>query len=81
MLGASFTRAKDFPIAGRMMDEILFQSNPSKEFGWLSTPNEDSIQHDQPLLLTENLFTDLNEEAAMNEEVQTFIEQGAFQYI
>jgi hypothetical protein len=80
-LGASFTHAKDFPIAGSTIDEILFQKNPSEEFGWFSTPGKDRIQHNQPLLLTKNLFTDLNDIAAMDEEVRIFMEQGDFKYI
>jgi len=79
--GASYTRAKDLPIVGRMIHEVLFQGNVSEEYAWLSTPNEDKIQHHQPLLLTKKLFTDLNEEAAMNEEVQIFMKHGNFKHL
>lgn len=72
-LGASFTRAKDFPIIGRMIHEILFENKSSEEYGWDSKPI-DTIQNNQPLLDTDSLFTDLNNEAAMDRKVRILME-------
>lgn len=78
--GASYTRGKDLLIIGETIYKTLFDT-PSEEFGWNSPPIKDKAQHNQPLLLTDELFSDLNENAARNEEVQELMEQGSVHYI
>lgn len=73
--GGSYTRAKDFPTIGRIID------NPSEEFGWNSSINEEKMEHNQPLLLTSDLFSDLNDAAARNPEVRSLMAQGTYHCI
>ncbi|OBT60294.1 hypothetical protein VE03_10279 [Pseudogymnoascus sp. 23342-1-I1] len=79
--GASFTRAKDFPIIGRTIYEILFQGHQAGEYGWNSEPIGDKIQHNQPHLLTSDYFETLDKEAAKNKDVQELKRQGAPYYL
>jgi hypothetical protein len=74
--GASYTRAKDLPIIGRMIFDILFLDHQPGEFGWYSAPIEDKVQHNQPHLLATDHFEDLEKEAAKDEAVQIFRKEG-----
>jgi hypothetical protein len=79
--GASYTHGKDLPIIGRIIDQILLHDKPSEEFGWLSASSIGSVPHNQPLLWTDRLFSDMNDDATRDREVQIFMEQEDFQYI
>ena len=79
--GASFTRAKDFPIIGRTIYEILFLGHPSEEYGWNAKPSEDKSQHNQPHLLTDDYFETLDKMAATNEDVQRLKQQDPPYYL
>lgn len=79
--GASFTRAKDFPIIGRTIYEILILGRPSGEYGWNSKPTEDKIQHNQPHLLTSDTFEKLDEKAATDVDAQKLKQQGPPYYL
>jgi hypothetical protein len=74
--GLSYTRAKDIPVLGQDVLNLIYGEPINLNYGW--NPDMEPLHPHQPRLLAQGNFEDLELEADRHEDVQSWKKRASY---